>query len=252
MKHLFLIIVTVLLIFATCHAQVVGPDKMTGVSAGIQEKLVGLAIQNPQLEVADHEVKIAKYNLSAAKGWWAENFSFSFNANEYSLKAIGKSADNTGRYYTLYPLYNMGINIPIGGIFSKPQAVKAARERVAIAENQRAIQYTAIKSAVLTAYQNYLSNRELYTVQSQLTESAYSDYLQTKQKFRNGEISVDDYNGSVDRYQNALRARISSENTFRLSQIQLEALIGVPLDNVLSNIESSSNLSSDTTHVEGK
>ena len=214
-------------------AQTNAPDKIIGASSSIQNKLVELALQNPELEVADHEVKIAKYNLSAAKGWWAENFSFAFNANEYSLKNIGKSNNSTGGYYSFYPLYNMSINIPIGGIFSKPQAVKAARERVAISENQRAIQYNQIRTSVLSAYQNYLSSKELYTVESQLTESAYSDYLQSKEKFRNGEISVNDYNVATDRYQNSLKSQINAENSFKVNQIQLEALIGVPLSNVL-------------------
>ena len=225
-----------LVVFLCCSkvllAQNPVPDSATSSSMGLQDRLVELALQNPDLEIADHNIKIAKYNLSAAKGWWAENFSFSFNANEYSLKNIGKGASSSGSYYSFYPLYNMGINIPIGGIFSRPQAVKAAREKVAIAENQKAISYREIKSATLTAYQNYLSNKELYTVESQLAESAYSDYLQSKEKFRLGEISVNDYNLSVDRYQSSLKARITAENSFNISKIQLEALIGVPISSV--------------------
>lgn len=229
------------------RAQVTSPNNTVKMPSGIQDRLVELALQNPDLEVADHNVKIAKYNLSAAKGWWAENFSFSFNANEYSLKTIGKSNTGTPGYYTLYPLYNMGINIPIGGIFSKPQMVKAAKERVAIAENQQTIAYRQIRTAVLTAYQNYLSSRQLYTVESQLTESAYSDYLQSKEKFRNGEIAVNDYNEAADRYQSSLKARINAENAFKLNQIQLEALIGVPLENVLGNGSESLPAASDST-----
>jgi len=215
----------------------------------IRENLISLAIQNPELEIADHQIKIAKYNLSEAKGWWAENFSFSFNANEYSLKTIGKSpADNT-HYYTPYPLYNMGINIPIGGLFSKPQAVKAAREKVAIAENTRAVQYRQIKTAVLTAYENYLSSKELYTVESQLAESSYNDYLQAKESFRNGQISVNDYNTSVDQYQGSLKARINAENGFKLAQIQLESLIGVPLNTVLPINDKSNTPTTDSTKI---
>jgi len=232
MKH-FLFLSIFIVIFDIAKAQDATPDNPIGISSSIQDKLVELALQNPELEVADHQVKIANYNLSAAKGWWAENFSFSFNANEYSLKTIGKSSGNNAQYYTLYPLYNMGINIPIGGIFSKPQAVKAARERLAIAQNQRTIQYRGIKTAVLTAYQNYQSTKELYTVESQLTESAYNEYLQSKEKFRNGNISIADYNVSTDRYQSSLKSQINAENSFKLAQIQLEALIGVPLSNVL-------------------
>lgn len=219
----------------------------TPADSGIGEKLVALALQNPQLEVADHQVNIAEYNLGAAKGWWAENFSLSFNANEYSLKNMGKTPQPTTGYIGMYPLYNMGINIPIGGIFSKPQGVKAARERVAIAENQRKAQHIAVRTAVLTAYQNYLSGRELFTVQSQLTESAYNDFLQSKERFRNGGISADDYNTAADRYQDALKARIGAENSFKLSQIQLEGLIGVPLGSVLT---AHAGPSSDSTAVQ--
>lgn len=233
MRHL-LVLCMICFFCQFTQAQISSP-RPTTMDNSTRDRLVELALQNPDLEVADHNVKIAKYNLSAAKGWWAENFSFSFNANEYSLKKLGKSQpDNQPYYNTMYPLYNMGINIPIGGIFSRPQQVKAARERVAIAENQRTIAYREIRTAVLSAYENYLSSKQLYTVESQLTESAYSDYLQSKEKFRNGGISVDDYNLATDRYQTALKAQISAENNFKLNQIQLEALIGVPLEKVLN------------------
>jgi len=234
MKYLLLLSLS-FVIYSNSWAQVATPDKIVNASMNMQDRLVELALQNPELEVADHDVKIANYNLSAAKGWWAENFSFSFNANEYSLKNMGKSSSTTGGYYSFYPLYNMGINIPIGGLFSKPQAVKAAREKVAIAKNNQAIAYREIKAAVLTAYQNYLSSKELYTVESQLTESAYNSYLQSKEKFRSGEISVNDYNMATDRYQSALKSQINAENQFKLNQIHLETLIGVPLSNVLDD-----------------
>jgi len=249
MKH-FLLLSLSLFLASASWAQIITPDKIAKASSNMQDRLVEMALQNPELEIADHEVKIAKYNLSATKGWWAENFSFSFNANEYSLKNMGKPASPNGNYYTLYPLYNMGINIPIGGIFSKPQAVKAAREKVAIAENDRTIKYREIRTAVLTAYQNYLSSKELYTVESQLTESAYNDYLQSKEKFRNGEISINDYNLSVDRYQGALKSRINAENSFKLTQIQLETLIGVPLSNVLNNNNNDIETPADSTNTQ--
>ncbi|TAM93420.1 MAG: hypothetical protein EPN39_20100 [Chitinophagaceae bacterium] len=239
-----------LLTFLSCplFAQINAPETGMRPNPSITEKLVTLALQNPQLEIADHNIKIAKYQLSSAKGWWAENFSFAFNANQYSIKTIGKPAGSVPGYaYTLYPLYNMGISVPIGGLFSKPQTVKAAREQVAIAQDERNIQYRQIKTAVLTAYENYLSSKELYTVESQLTESAYNDYLQAKQKFRDGQIPVTDYNSAVDRYQGSLKSRIGAENTYNLAQIQLEALIGVPISQVLTNANADTPAAADTT-----
>lgn len=234
---------TLLLLFlfwfcsAPLFAQVTSRDSVSNGSTSIREKLVALAMQNPDLEVADHLINVAKYNLKAARGWWAENISLSFNANEYSLKRLDQqSTPAPGQYYPYYPLYNVGVNIPIGGVFTKPPVAKAAQEQVAIAQEQRASKAREIRAAVLTAYENYLSNKELYTVESQIAESAYNDYLQAKDKFRNGQISVTDYNSSTNQYQSALKSRITSENSFNLTKIQLEALIGVPIDQVLANM----------------
>ncbi len=237
MKH-FLLLSFICLSFTPVFAQSTSPDSMISVSSGIRSKLVGLALQNPDLEVADHQINIAKYNLKAAQGWWANNISLSFNANEFTLKRLEKTTPTTnGQYYPYYPFYNVGLNIPIGGIFSQPATVKAAREQVTIRQAERTGIYRQTRAAVLTAYENYLSSKELYTVESQLAESAYNDYLQAKEKFRNGQISVADYNASTDQYQTALKGRISAENSFNLTKIELEALIGVPISQVLTDTE---------------
>lgn len=236
MKHLLISS----LICMLCHplfAQVASQDKVMSTSSNIREKLVELALQNPDLEVADHQVQIAKYNLKEAKGWWASNISLSFNANEFTVKRLeGKNQQEDGRYYPYYPIYNVGMSIPIGGLFSKPAATKAAREKVNMAQAERDSKYREIRASVLTAYENYLSRKRLYTIQSQITESAYNDYLQTKEKFRNGQTTVADYNISSDQYYKALKERIGAENEFNLTRIELETLIGVPVSQVLTDM----------------
>jgi len=222
-----------ILFSATVSAQVITPDRMTMASSTIQDKLVELALQNPELEAADHEIKIAQYQLKEAKGWWVNNISLAFNANEFTVKRLKGETQANGQAYPYFPLYNFGVNIPIGSIFSKPAATKAARESVAIAQNNRASKYRQIKVAVLSTYEDYLANKELLTTQSQLTESAYNDYLQMKERFRNGQISIDDYNKSVQEYHNQLNGRINAQRDLNVTKIQLEALIGVPLSSVL-------------------
>lgn len=249
MKH-WLMLCLASILFSPVLAQEITPDKMMDVNSDIRNKLVELALQNPELEVADHQVNVAKYNLSAAKGWWAENFTLSFNANEYSIKNMGKSSTtDVGHFYSPYPLYNMGINIPIGGIFSKPQAVKAAREQVAIMEADRTGTYRQIRASVLSAYEDYLSSRELLTVQSQVTESAYNEFLQARQKFGNGQISLESYNNIAQQYHNQLMVRINAEHDLNINKIKLESIIGVPLSNVLPNVGKVTQATSDSTTI---
>lgn len=237
---LFLMLSLTVLLSLPVFAQIAPSGNRIVASPDIREKLVSLALQNPQLEVADHQIKISKYNLKTAKGWWLNNISLSFNANEFTIKRImGKKPDGPAgqQYYStnMYPLYNVGVNIPIGGIFTQPAQVKAAREQVAIAQAQRNTQYRAIREAVLSTYEDYLTNKELLTVQSQITESSYNEFLQAKQKFRNGQISVLEYNAAEGLYHNQLKNRISAEHNFNLTKIQLETIIGVPLSSVLNN-----------------
>lgn len=232
--------------YSPLFAQMNAPDVRMQANSGIAEKLVTMALQNPQLEVADHQINIAKYKLKEDKGWWASSISLSFNANEFTLKRLENKVPATGAYYPYYPFYNVGVNIPIGGIFSKPYTVKAAREGVAIAQAQRSSQYLQIRAAVLSAYNDYLANQELLTIQSQMTESAYNDYLQAKEKFRNGQISVDDYNKAIQNYHDQLANRINARHNLNQNKIQLEALIGQPVDNVL-NSDSNMQTPSDST-----
>lgn len=235
MKH-FLLLSLSLICSATLWAQITNPDEMVSVSSDMQDKLVELALKNPEIEISDHQINVAKYQLQSAKGWWADNISLSFNANEYSLKRLGKEPPaTTGQYTPYYPLYNVGVNIPIGGILTKPAMVKAARERVAIALAQQNSTYIQIKFAVLTAYENYLASKELLTLQSQATESAYSEFLQAKEQFRNGQLMLDGYNTATQQYHNQQVAKINAEHNFNLTKIQLESLIGVPLEKVLDN-----------------
>lgn len=250
MKNIFLAAVGCLL-FNPLFAQMNPPDKKMASNPGIAEKLVNLAMQNPQLEIADHEVTIAQYKLKEEKGWWASSIGLSFNANEFTIKRLQNKEPTTGGYYPYYPFYNIGVSIPIGGIISKPFSVKAAREGVAIAQAQRSSAYRQIRAAVLSAYNDYLSDQELLTIQSQLTESSYNDYLQAKEKFRNGQISIDEYNKGIQNYHDQLAKRISAQHNLNQDKIQLEQLIGQPLDNILGGDESSGQQSTSGTKQAG-
>jgi outer membrane protein TolC len=234
MKHVLLVTLCSLLL-SPLFAQMNPPDKKMASDPSIAERLVNLAMQNPQLEIADHEVNISQYKLKEEKGWWASSISLSFNANEFTIKRLENKQAPAGGYYPYYPFYNVGVSIPIGGIISKPFSVKAAREGVAIAQAQRNSAYRQVRAAVLSAYNDYLANQELLTIQSQLTESSYNDFLQAKEKFRNGQISVDDYNKAIQNYHDQLANRITAQHNLNGDKIQLEQLIGQPLDKALAD-----------------
>lgn len=233
MKHC-LVLSMALILTIPVFSQISPNGNRAAVVPNIRARLIELAIQNPDLEIADYRIKIAKYNLKSAKGWWLKNISLSFNANELTIKRITGDKPADGQYYPYYPFYNVGINIPIGGIFTQPAKVKAARVEVTIAKAQRNNTYRAIKAEVLSAYENYLASRRLLTVQVQIAESSYNEYLQAKQKFRTGDISIIEYNAASEAYHKQLKNKINAQHNLNLNEIKLETLIGVPLRTVLA------------------
>lgn len=236
MKHFLFFTLSLALCHPLFAQQAITPDKMIAASPNIEDKLVGLAMQNPNLEISDHQIQIAKYELKEAKAWWINNISLTFNANEFTVDRLvkGTQPQQVGGYYPYYPIYNASVSIPIGGLFSKPSATKAAKEKVAIAVADRNLVYRQIRAAVLSAYEDYLADRQLLTLQSQMTESSYNDYLQAKQKFRNGQIGVDSYNSSFKEYHAQLTNSINAQHDLEISRIKLEEIIGVPLSTVLN------------------
>src|SRR5699024_737026 len=190
-----------------------------------------------EVEIADHQVQIAKNTLKRSKRWWLENISLSFNANEFTIKRFQKSSepDDIGFLYTNYPLYNIGINIPIGVVFTKSMEVKSARESVAISKAQREQKHNALKANVLSAYADYVQYKKLYTLQLKSTESVFNEFLQAKQKFKMDEISLKEYNAASSRYDDALKNKVGAEHDYQLAKISLEELIGIPVENLLSD-----------------
>lgn len=213
----------------------------SGMVEGVEQKLVELALQNPDLEVADHQIKIAEYQLKGTKKWWLNNIVASSNINEFTIKRLkGETTSDNGQLYPFYPFYNIGVSIPIGNIFSRPNATKAAREQVAVMMATRSSKYREIKASVLSAYQDYQAQKALLTLANQNVEASYNIFLQAKEQFRSGNISINEYNASSNDYTAQLKLQIGAAHDFNLAKIELEKLIGVPIESVLPKPPSSS------------
>ena len=206
--------------------------------AGLKERIVQLALQNNKgLEVADHKVNIAEYELKQSKRWWLDEISLSFNANEFTVKRLQNKQDNNGvdARYSYYPLYNFGVNIPIGRVFTKSMSVKTAREQVEISKVMQDDQRQLLKAQALSAYQDFVQNKKLYALQLKTTEDIFNEFLQAKEQFKNDQISLDDYNQASSRYDAAIRSKVTAEHDYQLSKITFEHLIGISVEQLLSS-----------------
>lgn len=205
----------------------------------IREKLVQLALQNPNYEIADRKVTIAERNLGRAKGNWLSAFAASGNLNELSIKEFGKSGNtdpntpgglNGGLFF---PRYNFSLTLPLDFFSSRSNEVKVARENVYIAEAEKNERYRLLRRDVLTSYEDYLMNKEKYDLQTRITQGEYTEYKLSEKDFADGTITAEAFKKVEVAYYNQLITKVESQRNFNVSKYELELLIGVSIDDVL-------------------
>jgi len=128
-------------------------------TSAIEERLVQLAWQGPEVERVAHQSKIDEFELKAAQNMWMNLLTFNINYNELTF------SKNTSASTYLYPRYNLGITIPLGTLFSRT-AVKSAKENVDIGKNNMELIKRTLRQEVLIAFKQYQSYSQLIAIQS--------------------------------------------------------------------------------------
>jgi outer membrane protein TolC len=201
--------------------------------ADIREKLVRLALQNPDYEVADRQLTIAGYQVKKAKGGWLSVLAVQGNLNEFAFK---KSITVNGITYNpsvYYPKYNIGANIPFSLFSDKKNDIKIAKENVSIAEAGKNQRFREIKAEVLTKYEDYLLYQQKLDLQTQITQDTKTAYLASEKDFKEGAIKQDEYNKSYRGYVDEKIRQAEYQRDFNVVKLQLEKMIGVSMDDVI-------------------
>ncbi len=194
-----------------------------------KEKLVQLAWNNlPTVNISKNEVLIAEKNYALAKYNFLNSVSFTANINEF---VIDPSQDINNRAQ-FFPLYNFSLSIPLGIFVSSPLETKISKLQV---DNQKELvnaQKLEVRSTVLTSYENYIYTKEMLEIEVELLESSYAGYLVAEQKFKNGEILIDEYNNILTSYNNRKINHLTAVKNFNIAKIQLEEIIGVRIEDI--------------------
>lgn len=195
-------------------------------SSAVEERLVQLALQGPEVQKTAHQTNIGEYQLKAAQNIWMNLLAFNLNYNEFTL------AKNTVTTAYVYPRYNVGLTVPLGTIFSRT-AVKSAKENIEIGKNNTELIQRNLREQVLTAYKEYVAYEQLIAIQSELVNDVKTQLAQTEEKFRSGAISMEAYNNAQKNNNTEIAALINLKLQKDLKKLELEKLIGVKLETVL-------------------
>jgi outer membrane protein TolC len=193
----------------------------------VRERLVQLAMQNPNYEVADRTVNKSLFELRKAKGDWLSSVSVSANVNEFTLDKNNPAAN-------FYPRYNLGVNLPLNLFTEKNNNVKIARENYLIAEANRNEKYREIRAEVLTRYEDYLMYKERLESQVRITQDEQLLFKSKERDFEDGIINQEEYTRFAKAYEEAKLRKSEYERNFKVSKYDLERMIGIPLEEALA------------------
>jgi outer membrane protein TolC len=195
----------------------------------IENRLVALALNGPEYEASIHQNKIDELRLKAVKATWLNLLSFSLQLNDQSFK----QQQTVGQVAYVYPKYFFGLTIPLGLFFSQGNSVKQARESLLYAHDQQQLLAVQIRANVLSKYRQYREYDDLVRMEEELSNDVLAISAQAEDNFKNGTITVESYIAA----QRAKNEEMSKLMNLRLQQdllkIDLERMIGVPLDDVL-------------------
>jgi len=187
----------------------------------IKVKLVVLAMNNPQLKIADASIQIAKSDFSRAKSSWLSSVNASANINEFVVNG------SSGALY--YPKYNFGLSIPFDIASKTKNLQKTANENLIISTQLKKDKIETITAQVLIAYENYKEERELVSIEKSFIEYKFAADEAAQQSFTEGEITMDEMNKAHQAYLQEREKLVTKQRDLNIAVIMLEQIIGVPL-----------------------
>ena len=90
---------------------------------------------------------------------------------------------------------------------------------------------------MLIRYEDYKERKELLELQKQITDGQYSTYQQKQKDFANGEVNdIKDVNKEYELWILQRSTQRTRERDLQVAQLELEEIIGVPLEEALNSV----------------
>jgi outer membrane protein TolC len=197
-----------------------------------EERLVQLAWQNnPASLIVQNDAVAAGHEVKALNAQWLRQFGVTANVNKYSIKDFQGETDQD-EIFNYYPAYNVFLTIPFSTFFEGPHLKKAAVKRQEASEERVNQLKLTLRAEVLKRYNEYKMNESIRDIRKQALDDEESSYLVMEEKFKNGTATVESYQQAL-KSRNELRIlSVEAETELIKSKLDLEALIGIRLEEV--------------------
>lgn len=191
----------------------------------LKDKLVKLAFKNAGITAADANIRIAEISRKKANSSFLSSVNLGANVNEFVV--------NNSPAANFFPKYNLGVTIPLD-LFAKNKAEKNTADQMIIFNtSQKELLKANIKARVLMQYETYKEKKELVELQKMAMEEDIDAYERAQQDFKDEVITLEELNKifKLSVYEKAILS--TKEKDLRIAIIQMEEIIGVPIQKAL-------------------
>lgn len=191
----------------------------------IKAKLIKLALKNAQITAADANVSISEIARKKANSSMLSSINIGGNVNEFVI--------NNSPQANFYPKFNLGVTIPLD-IVSKNKAEKKTADQMIIISNAQRDQIVAnIEARVLVQYEIYKERKEQVELQKIAMEDDLAAYERAQKDFKEDGITLEELNKIYKASISEKSFLAAKERDLNVAIIQMEELIGVPLQTAL-------------------
>jgi len=235
MKSSYLFLFGLLLVAISASSQsvdynkIILPDNAKDIS--IEERLVQIAWRNnPMTAMAANNVESGVYRLRRSQWSVLDHLRFQGNLNEFTIKGRDNDVNNRFNYF---PRYNISLTFSLFDFVSTPLDNKLARKQLENQEEAVKQLKLQIRADVLRRYLHYKTSKELYDIQKEYFDDLSAKFDLDKKKFNTGEITLNEFNNSRDRFDNQRIKKITTNEGYLNAKLDLEELLGLKLEEIL-------------------
>lgn len=234
MKYPYVIPVILIILPSIVVAQRVDYNKIIlpvgATEISFEERLVQLAWQNnPASHIVQKDVTAAEQDIKAISSQWLRHIGVTANVNDYSIKNFN---DPNYEGLNFYPGYNVFVTLPLSTFFELPHTRKAAVERYEASQDRVNQLKLNLRAEVLKLYNEFKKDETIWNIKRDALADEESNYLLLEEKFKNGNATVEEYL-MAQKSRNDQRIQvIEAETEYLKTKLDLEAIIGVRLEEV--------------------
>jgi outer membrane protein TolC len=146
--------------------------------------------------------------------------------NEFTIEP------NSNERSTFYPRYNFGVRFSLGTFVQTPLETKIANDKSVNAVHMVNQQKLVIREEVLVSLEKLKEAYKIIKLRQFVKEEFYQMYKEAEKKFQTNEVNLERLRASLQEYYSRSEDLIIAQSTFNQERLNLEAIIGVKLEDV--------------------